>query len=109
MRHDLRITKGNQYDGGGYYIEDRDSTLYAFGEIGPRMDETTGITWGGTYRPQPEQYAQVEAVIRQVINDGVTRDLIVGDDFPPVPAIGEWRSQRGLTLNEEMEREDTIY
>jgi hypothetical protein len=53
---------------------------------------------------------RIDATIREVLADGVTRTI----DLPkPVKAATtlapEWRSKRGLTLTEEMDREDTDY
>lgn len=104
----LTISRGNQYDRDGYYLEVEDSDLYAWGSIGRRMDGTTGLTWGGDYRPSDEDRAAVEAAIREVLATGETRTIEVGRDETPEPAIREWRSPRGLTLTEEMDREDSV-
>lgn len=102
------ISKGNQYDGqNGYRI-------------------TNGINWGwGVVEPdgrvavagncgqQPygvtdAEWDTVRDAIRSTMADGVGRTVEIGT-APPAVKIPAWRSERGLTLNQEMDREDTIY
>lgn len=105
----IEITRGNQYDRDGYSIEVTDSDLYAWGGIARRMDGTIGLTWGGTYLPSPEDREAVEAAICEVMTTGEDRTITIGRDDPAGPAAAEWRSPRGMTLAEEMDREDSIY
>lgn len=93
----------------GYYIEVVGSTLYAQGSIGKRMDGTVGLTWSGTFLPPAADRAQVEAVIEQVMTSGVEQVITIGERPQPEPEVVGWRSPRGLTLAEEMDREDSDY
>jgi hypothetical protein len=111
MKSELTITKGNQYNTDGYRLQDRLSALHAFGEIAARMDGSVGITWDGTFGPPANRGDRdaVERVIRQVITDGIARNIAIGVDAPAATPIREWRSYRGLTLTQEMDRKDSSF
>jgi hypothetical protein len=111
MTRTITITKGNQYNPAGYYLGVTESGLYAWGEIGPRMDGTVGVTRDGNYVPRAEDKAAVDEAIKAVLADGQTRTLRLGKADPVVPATPEpeWVSPRGLTLAQEMDRDDTVY
>jgi hypothetical protein len=109
MAETITISKGNQYRRDGYYLEIADSSLYAFGGIGARMDGTTGLTWDGNYLPSGPDRDAVEAAIGEVLATGQPRTIRVGRDEAAGPEVAEWRSPRGLTLTEEMDREDSDY
>jgi len=108
----LEISRGNQYDRNGYYLGVIGTGLYAFGRIAKRMDGTVGVTYDGTWSPDRNDRPTVDAAIRKVIETGEPCTLTIGAPEPVKPAaptVPEWRSPRGLTLTEEMDREDTVY
>jgi len=109
MRHDLTISRGNRYDADGYRLTDRHSPLSAFGGIAGNADGSDRITWDGTFLPDCADCHAVEQVIRQVIADGVARTITVGEDAPAGAPLPEYRSRRGLTLTEEMDRADSAF
>jgi hypothetical protein len=109
MAETITITKGNQYDRSGYRLEIEGSSLRAWGGIARRMDGTTGLTWGGDYLPSRPDREAVEAAILEVIASGSARTIRIGQPEATEPRSAEWRSPRGLTLAEEMDREDSTY
>jgi len=74
MKETLTISKGNQYDPNGYYLKS-DKGLYAFGE-----SDGDRLTFDGTW--YCVEHRAVDAVIRQVLADGQTRQMTVGEDAP---------------------------
>lgn len=98
------VSRGNQYDRDGYRVER--GALRGFGRIARRMDGTVGLTTGGDLHDLP---AEVEAAVLATLADGRDREVVVGEDPAPEAVAAEWRSPRGLTLAEEMDREDSAY
>ena len=106
----IEITKGNQYDRDGCLVMvNGGATIYATVRVGRRMDGTQGLAYTGTYTPRAEERAEVEAAIRDTMADGKPRMLRIGESATTPSETPEWRSGRGLTLTEEMDRDDTIY
>ena len=109
MTRTIKISKGNQYDRNGYHLGVVGTGIYAFGKLGRRMDGAEGITFDGTYVPRDSERAAVEEAIRSVIETGEPQTLVFGQPEVAAEPVAEWTSPRGLTLTEEMDREDTIY
>lgn len=111
----IEIRKGNQYDPEGYYLttkDDRGGRSYAWGREALRMDGVVGITYEGGYVPSDEDRPTVDAAIRDVMATGERRTITIGQPAPARPVVAAapgWKSPRGLTLAEEMDREDTDY
>jgi hypothetical protein len=106
----IKITRGNQYNPAGYYLRVLGGSLHAWGAMGRKMDGSTGLTWDGTYRPSDAaDRATIETAIGEVLADGKPRTVEIGRPEKAGAASPEWRSDRGLTLTEEMDREDSIY
>lgn len=107
MRETYKISKGNQYDGqGGYSITN--GINWGWGVI----DDGRVCMSGNIQQPRDITDAQWQAVkdaIRTTMTDGQDREITVGQVPAAQVRSPEWRSARGLTLSDEMDREDTIY
>ena len=73
-------------DNGGYYIEVKGSTVYAFGSVARRMDGTVGLTWDGTYLPASQDREEVEAVINEAIASKQVKVITIGQPAPDLTA-----------------------
>lgn len=93
----------------GYYLAVAGKSLYARGSMAKRMDGSVGLTWDGTYLPAPSDRPRVEAAIAEVMASGIEQTITLGDRPKSDAAAPPWRSGRGLTLSEEMDRADTDF
>lgn len=93
----------------GYSLTVVGKSLYARGSVAKRMDGSTGLTWDGTYLPSGADREKVEAVITEVMTTGVEQTITIGDRTETQAVAPAWKSGRGLTLTEEMDREDTDF
>lgn len=71
-------------------------------------DGTPCLFWEGTYTPRRSERPILEALIEEVMADGVERTITLGEPAPQSTFPDPWRPPRGLTLAEEMDRSDTI-
>ncbi len=105
MRQKLEITGSSK--GYSLTVVGKDS-LYAHGSLAKRMDGSIGLTWDGTFLPPTADREKVEAVIAGVMATGIGQTITIGEPSNPTAAPA-WRSRRGLSLTEEMDREDTEF
>ena len=101
MRRQYEISPGNQYDRFGARVQCGSlSTSYSLED--DRLVQLAG------HMPCLEDLDAVDAAVRRVIPSREPETLILGEASPTIDCP-EWVSSRGLTLTEEMDRDDSPY